>query len=170
MENKLPITRLSKFLSNDDFDLNVQMGTEYLHGDLNMKLVLYRIDTTRTTTDDVYGEVGKDQIKYFPPIEFNALVKIDAPSNKSYKAGLVRFNEPGNITVSVYIKHLQELGVDIKYGDYIGYPESEERVRFYQVTNDGKVVSDGKHNMFGYKPFYRTITCAPAQETEFRGV
>jgi hypothetical protein len=24
--------------------------------------------------------------------------------------------------------------------------------------------------MFGYKPFYRTITCAPAQETEFRGV
>ena len=170
MENKLPITRLSKFLSNDDFDLNVQMGTEYLHGDLNMKLVLYRVDTTRTTTDDVYGEVGKDQIKYFPPIEFNALVKIDAPSNKSYKAGLVRFNEPGNITVSVYIKHLQELGVDIKYGDYIGYPESEERVRFYQVTNDGKVVSDGKHNMFGYKPFYRTITCAPAQETEFRGV
>jgi hypothetical protein len=170
MENKLPITRLSKFLSNDDFDLNVQMGTEYLHGDLNMKLVLYRVDTTRTTTDDVYGEVGKDQIKYFPPIEFNALVKIDAPTNKSYKAGLVRFNEPGNITVSVYIKHLQELGVDIKYGDYIGYPESEERVRFYQVTNDGKVVSDGKHNMFGYKPFYRTITCAPAQETEFRGV
>jgi hypothetical protein len=170
MENKLPITRLSKFLSNDDFDLNVQMGTEYLHGDLNMKLVLYRVDTTRTTTDDVYGEVGKDQIKYFPPIEFNALVKIDAPTNKSYKAGLVRFNEPGNITVSVYIKHLQELSVDIKYGDYIGYPESEERVRFYQVTNDGKVVSDGKHNMFGYKPFYRTITCAPAQETEFRGV
>ena len=170
MENKLPITRLSKFLSNDDFDLNVQMGTEYLHGDLNMKLVLYRVDTTRTSTDDVYGEVGKDQIKYFPPVEFNALVKIDAPTNKSYKSGLVRFNEPGNITVSVYMKHLQELGVDIKYGDYIGYPESEDRIRYYQVTNDGKVVSDGKHNMFGYKPFYRTITCAYVQETSFRGV
>ena len=170
MENKLPITRLSKFLSNDDFDLNVQMGTEYLHGDLNMKLVLYRVDSTRTSTDDVYGEVGKDQIKYFPPIEFNALVKIDAPTNKSYKAGLVRFNEPGNITVSVYMKHLQELGVDIKYGDYIGYPESEDRIRFYQVTNDGKVVSDSRHSMFGYKPFYRTITCVPAQDTEFRGV
>jgi hypothetical protein len=170
MENKLPITRLSKFLSNDDFDLNVQMGSEYLHGDLNMKLVLYRVDTTRTTTDDVYGEVGKDQIKYFPPVEFNGLVKIDAPTNKSYKSGLLKFNEPGNITISVYIKHLQELGIDIKYGDFIGYAESEERVRYYQVTNDGKVVSDGKHNMFGYKPFYRTITCVPAQESEFRGV
>jgi hypothetical protein len=170
MENKLPITRLSKFLSNDDFDLNVQMGSEYLHGDLNMKLVLYRVDRSKTSIDNVYGEVGKDQIKYFPPMEFNGLVKIDAPTNKTYKTGLVRFNEPGNITISVYIKHLEELGVDIMYGDFIGYAESEDRVRYYQVTNDGKVVSDGKHNMFGYKPFYRTITCAPAQETEFRGV
>jgi hypothetical protein len=24
--------------------------------------------------------------------------------------------------------------------------------------------------MFGYKPFYRTILCVPAQETEFRGI
>lgn len=170
MENKLPITRLSKFLSRDDFDLNIQMGEEYLHGDLDMRLVLYRVDTTRTTTDDVYGEVGKDQIKYFPPIEFKGLVKIDSPTNKTYKSGLLRFNEPGNITISVYIKHLEDLGIDIKYGDFIGYAESENRVRFYQVTNDGKVVSDGRHNMFGYKPFYRTITCAPAQETEFRGI
>ena len=40
MENKLPITRLGKFFSQDDFDINIQMGEEYLHGDLNMKLVL----------------------------------------------------------------------------------------------------------------------------------
>ena len=38
MDNKLPITRLSKFFSQDDFDINIQMGQEYLHGDLNMKL------------------------------------------------------------------------------------------------------------------------------------
>ncbi len=34
MKNKLPITRLSKFFSQTDFDLNVQLGEEYLHGDL----------------------------------------------------------------------------------------------------------------------------------------
>jgi len=44
MDNKLPITRLSKFLSQDDFDLHVKMGVEYLHGDLNMRLVLYIVD------------------------------------------------------------------------------------------------------------------------------
>ena len=52
----------------------------------------------------------------------------------------------------------------------IGYPESEDKVRYYVVTNDGKVTSDNKHKMFGYKPHYRTITCAIAQEAEFRGI
>lgn len=170
MDNKLPITRLSKFFGQEDFDLQIQIGQEYLHGDLNMKLVLYRVDRQKTDKDDVYGEVGIDEIKYFPPIEINALVKIEEPKNNSYKSGLLRFNEPGNLTLSIYIKHLEELNVDIKYGDFIGYPETENKMRYYTVTNDGKVTSDNKHNLFGYKPYYRTITCAIAQEQEFRGV
>ena len=170
MKRKLPITRLSKFFSETDFDLNVQMGQEYLHGDLNMKLVVFRVDRQKTDTDEVYAEVGKDQIKFLPPVEFNALVKIEEPKNTTYKGGLGRYLEPGNMTVSVYMRHLEELEIDIRYGDYIGYPESEERIRYYTVTNDGKVTSDNKHNMFGFKPYYRTILCVPAQESEFRGI
>ena len=170
MNNKLPITRMSKFLSQDDFDLNIQMGSEYLHGDLNMKLVLYRVDREKTDIDSVYSEVGQDEIKFFPPVEFNALVKIDEAKNSSYTKGLMRFNEPGNMTLSVYITHLKELNIDIRYGDYIGYADSEERLRYYTVTNDGRITSDNKHKMFGYKPHYRNIVCAPTQEGEFRGV
>ena len=170
MNNKVPITRLSKFFSQDDFNINIQMGQEYLHGDLNMKLVLYRVDRQNTVTDDIYAEVGKDQVKYLPPIEFNALVKIDEPKNSSYKNGLNRYSEPGNLTLSVYINHLEELKIDIRYGDFIGYSDSEERLRYYTVSNDGRVTSDNKHKMFGFKPHYRTITCVPAQESEFRGV
>ncbi len=170
MDNKLPITRLSKFLSQDDFDLNIQMGEEYLHGDLNMKLVLYRVDRGKSDIDDIYAEVGLDEIKYFPPIEFNALVKIEEPKNSTYTKGILRYNEPGNMNLSVYIKHLEELKIDIRYGDFIGYPESETRTRYYQVTNDGKVTSDNKHNMFGYKPYYRTVICTPVQDNTFRGV
>jgi hypothetical protein len=81
MDNKLPITRLSKFFSNEDFDLQIQIGQEYLHGDLNMKLVLFRVDRQKTDTDGVYGEVGLDEIKYFPPIEDNALVQVEASKN-----------------------------------------------------------------------------------------
>jgi hypothetical protein len=64
MSNKLPITRLSKFFSEEDFNLQVQIGQEYLHGDLNQKLVLYRVDRQKTDKDDVYGEVGQDEIMH----------------------------------------------------------------------------------------------------------
>jgi hypothetical protein len=170
MENKLPITRLNKFFSEDDYDLQIQMGLEYLNGDLNMKAVLYRVNRTTTDTDDVYAETNKDNIKFLPPIEFNALVHIVSAEMKSYKSGYLRYLEPGNMILSVYIKHLNDLGIDIKFGDYIGYPDSESRVRYYTVSNDGKVNADNKHHHFGYKPSYRTIICVPTQEGEFRGI
>jgi len=170
MDNKLPITRLSKFFGQDDFDLQVRMGQEYLQGDLNMKIVLYRVDRQKTDIDDVYLEAGTDQIKYFPPVEFRGLVKIDPPKNETYKDGLIRYLEPGNITISTYQKQLDELKIDIRYGDYLGYAESETKMRYYVVVNDGKVVSDNKHNMFGYKPYYRTIIGSFVQDVQFRGV
>lgn len=170
MENKLPISRLSKFFSEDDYNLHISLGQEYLHGDLNMKLVLYRVDKTRTDKDDIYGEAGKDEIVFFPPVEFNGVVRIEEPKNSTYEKGMVRYLEPGNLNVSVYIKHLNDLQIDIRIGDYIGYPESEEKIRYYTVVNDGKVTSDNKHKHFGYKPHYRTILCVPTQENEFRGV
>lgn len=169
-ENRLPITRLSKFFSEDDYLLHIQMGQEYLHGDLNMKLVLYQVDRVITDTDDVYAETGMDNIKFLPPVEFNALVRIVEAENKSYNTGLLRYLEPGNMVLSVYVKHLADLKIDIRFGDYIGWPDTESRVRFYQVLNDGKVNPDNKHRHFGYKPSYRTIICAPTQENEFRGV
>ena len=170
MENRLPITRMNKFFSQEDFDLNIQIGQEYLQGDLNMTLVLYQVDRTRTDTDEVYAEIGKDQLKFLPPVEFRGLVKIAEAQNKAYKTGLLRYLEPGNMMISVYIKELADLGVDVRFGDYIGYPESETKVRFYTVSNDGKVVADGEHKMFGYKPHYRSIICVPTQDNEFRGV
>jgi hypothetical protein len=170
MNNKLPITRLGKFFSQEDFDINIQMGQEYLHGDLNMKFVLYRVDRTKTDTDSIYAEVGKDEIKFFPPIEVNGLVQIAEAKNSSYKNGLVRYLEPGNITIKIYLSHLDDLNVKIIYGDFVGYAESEETIRFYQVIDDGRIQADGKHKMFGYKPHYLTIVCAPVQESEFRGI
>ena len=78
--------------------------------------------------------------------------------------------EPGNIRVSVYQKTLDNLNVDINFGDYIGYYETETLVRYYTVNNDGRVVSDNKHTYAGYKPFYRTISASPVGPNEFKGL
>ena len=81
----------------------------------------------------------------------------------------MRYKEHGNITFGVYQKHLEELGVEITYGDYIGYQEDEKTIKYYTVSNDGSIFSDNKHTINGYKGFYRTVTCVPASEDEFNG-
>jgi hypothetical protein len=52
---------------------------EWLEGDMNFTLVLYKIDRQKTNNDDVYGEALKGGIQFLPPIEFKGLVKIEAP-------------------------------------------------------------------------------------------
>ena len=109
MVNKVPITRLGKFFSQEDFDLDTSVGSEWLYGDLNFTLVLYRIDRMKTKTDNVYGESVSDGIKFLPPVEFKGYVKIVAPENKTYGTSKIEQLEPGNLTVSVYQKQLDEL-------------------------------------------------------------
>jgi hypothetical protein len=170
MANKVPITRIGKFFGENDFDLDISMGEEWLVGDMNFTCVLYRVDRYKTKTDDVYGETVSDGIKFLPPIEFNSFVQVSAPENKLLGSTRVDQMEPGNIRISVYQKTLDDLNIDINFGDYIGYYETETLVRYYTVNNDGRVVSDNKHTYAGYKPFYRTISASPVGPNEFRGL
>lgn len=169
-ENKVPITRLGKFFGDEDFSLDIGMSEEWLHGDMNFSLILYRVDKQKTKTDDVYGEALKDGIKFLPPVEFKGYVQIMAPENKMLGNSKLDQMEPGNLKVSVFQKHLDELEIDIEYGDYIGYQETENRIRYYVVNNDGRVVSDNKHNYAGTRPYYRTIMASAVVNNEFRGL
>ena len=170
MNNKVPITRIGKFFGAEDFTLEQDFGSEWLHNDMNFTLVLYRVDRYKTKTDDVYGETVSDGIKFLPPVEFKGYVQIMAPENKNLGNSKINQIEPGNMKVSVYQRDLDELDVDINSGDYIGYYETEDKVRYYTVNNDGRVTSYNKHTIGGYKPFYRTIMASPVTNNEFRGL
>ena len=170
MQNNVPISRLGKFFGDRDFELEVSMGQEWLIGDMNFTCVLYKIDRNKIKTDDVYGEVVEDGIKFLPPVEFNAQISIALPENKMIGSTKMDQFEPGNITISVYLKTLNDLGIDVDFGDYVGYYDSENFVRYYTVVNDGRVISDTIHSYKVFKPFFRTIIAAPVGPNEFKGL
>lgn len=169
-EKLVPITRLGKFFGGEDFDLDIGMGQEWLEGDMNFTIVLYRIDRYKTKKDNVYGEVVEDGVQFMAPVELKGLVQVMAPTNKFYGNSRVEIQEPGSMKFSVYQKQLDDLGVEIWMGDYIGYYETEDRVRYYVVSDDGYVRSDNKHTYGGYKPFYRSVVATYVSENEFRGI
>jgi hypothetical protein len=74
------------------------------------------------------------------------------------------------MTFSVYQTHLDQLTIEISLGDYLAYYETEDRVRYYSVVNDGRVTSDMKHTYGGYKKYYRTIIASPVTNNEFNGL
>jgi len=170
MQKLVPITRLGKFFGAEDYALDIGMGEEWLLGDMNFTIVLYRIDRYKTKTDNVYGEVLEDGIQFMAPVELKGLVQIMAPANKLLGNSKIKQDEPGNMKFSIYQKTLDDMEVNIFVGDYIGYYETEDRVRYYTVIDDGLVKSDNRHSYGGYKPFYRSITATWVSENEFRGI
>lgn len=170
MQKLVPITRLGKFFGAEDYALDLEMGIEWLNGDMNFTVILYRVDRTKIKVDDVYGETVKDGIQFLAPVELQGLVQVMAPTNKLLGNSKVRQLEPGNMKFSIYQKTLDDLGVEISLGDYLGYYEKPDRVRYYVVSDDGIVVSDNRHSYGGYLPFYRTITATYTSQDEFRGL
>lgn len=170
MQKLVPITRLGKFFGGEDYELDIEMGRQWLNGDMNFTVVLYRIDRNKTKSDNVYGEVLEDGIQFLAPVELKGLVQVMAPTHKFLGNSKVEQQEPGNMKFSIYQKTLDEMGVEIFMGDYIAYYETEDRVRYYSVADDGFVTSDNKHSYGGYKPFYRTIVATFVSENEFKGI
>lgn len=169
-QRKVPITRLNKFFSEEDFDLELSMGREWLNGDMNFTLVLYAVDQQKTIKDDVYGEVSSDGVQFKAPIEFRAMVRIEEPQNSFMGSSRIVQNEPGNMIFSVYENELTDLNIDIKLGDYIGYWINPSEPKYYSVINAAQPNYDNKHTYGGYKSFYYTYTATPVSPDEFRGL
>jgi len=61
---KIPITRLNKFFSQEDFNLEVEFGREWLDGDINIRVILFQVERGESLTDDIYGEAGRNEIRF----------------------------------------------------------------------------------------------------------
>ena len=164
-----PITRINRFFSSTDYELEVSMGREAVEGDGNFTIILYKVDRTNSQFDNLYGEAVADGIRFYPPIELKVIPLIGNPENKTYnKDGTARYIQDGPLSFGVYQQQLDELKTDIDYGDYMGYPVSENEIRYYSVANDGKKNFDNKHTIMGYKGAFRSISCSPIDASEFQ--
>jgi hypothetical protein len=173
MDNKkiTPITRINKFFSEEDFNLEIDMGREAIEGDGNFTIILYRVDRVLTEYDNVYGEATKDGLRYLVPVELKVIPIMAEPENKTHNPnGSFRYLQDGNFTFGIYDAQLSELDVQISVGDYIGYPVTETEIRYFAVANDGLKNYDNKHTIMGYKGAFRTVVCTTVDKSEFKGI
>jgi hypothetical protein len=171
MQRKVPINRNNLFYSDEDFNLDVEMGKNYIEEDMNQTVVLYQVDLTKTNSDALYGETDANQVVYKPPVEVHCVYEIEKPELKAYdsKKNLGTYVKTGKLTVGVYQSTLDELGVDMKKGDYLGVQVNPQHMEYFSIVNDGRNNYDNEHSMYGYQSFYRTVIAVPVDPAEFNG-
>jgi hypothetical protein len=167
----IPVTRINKWFSQEDFDLENSMGREAIEGDGNFTVILFRVNRELTESDELYGEASKDGIRYYPPVELKVVPTLAVPENKAYNPnGTLKYLQDGQLSFGIYDAQLVELNTEISYGDYIGYAISETEIRYYSVVNDGRKNFDNIHTIMGYKSAFRTVVCASVDNAEFGGI
>lgn len=166
---RVPINRNNLFYSEDDFAFEREVGKNYIEQDMNQTVVLYQVDLDKTNPDALYGETQANQVVYKAPVEIHCVYEISEPELKSYDKtkNLGTYMKTGKLTIGVYQETLDELGVDIKKGDYIGVQISQTHMEYFTVFNDGRNNYDNAHTLFGVEPLFRTIEGYQIDKSEF---
>ncbi|PCI28792.1 hypothetical protein COB55_03455 [Candidatus Wolfebacteria bacterium] len=161
-------SRLKKFYSEKEFNLEMRMGREWLEGDLNMIVVLFAIDYVKTESDDLYGESKNKH--YHPPVELRVRPEIVQDSTGEYLSEDMLKREPQpKLHFSIYNLQLQEKDVEIKFGDYIGFNDPNKGLRYFEVYNADHTDLDNEKTRMGFKSYWRKISCVMVDRDVFDG-
>ena len=154
-QRRVPITRNGLFYDREQFAFDMEMGREYVEGDLGQRIVLYSVDLAKTNQDQLYGESESKKIVCKPPIEIPCVYEIEEAELKGYDK---------NKNLGIYQKQGK-----IKFGDFIGVQVTERQMVYFQVENDGRNNYDNAHTQFGTTPLYRSMTASWVDPAIFNG-
>ena len=170
-QRRVPITRNGLFYDREQFAFDMEMGREYVEGDLGQRIVLYSVDLTKTNQDQLYGESDSKKIVCYPPVEIPCVYEIEEAELKGYdkNKNLGVYQKQGKIKFGVFESTLVEFGTDIKVGDFIGVQVTERQMVYFQVENDGRNNYDNAHTQFCTTPLYRSMTASWVDPAIFNG-
>lgn len=165
---RVPINRNSLFYDAEMFDLEREIGKDYIEQDMGQTVVLYQVDASQTQTDAVYGETKPNSVVFKTPVEIPCVYKIEEPELKSYDKSkqLGTYMKTGKLTIGVYQETLDELGVEAKKGDYIGIQVTPEHMEFFVLNaiNNGYA---NAHSLWGTTRLWITWTAYSVDSSEF---
>jgi hypothetical protein len=162
----LETQRYGMFMSENSFNLDVSYGRNYLQSDIIHEIILYKINVTKSKSNNLYGQSKPQDKIFFPPVKIKVMVTVE-PSETTYygnnDGGIAR-DDTGKLVFGVYLKELEENNIDIQRGDYVGYNMSGDKMRFYEVEDANNVIDVTDKTIGGFKPYWRKITAVSIKE------
>ena len=158
--------RMGLFMSDNSFDLDVMYGRNFLQTDNAQKVIIHKINLTKTKSHTLYGQSKTKDKVFMSPVEISVMVNIDDGKQEYYggnQGGIAR-DDSGNISFGVYLKELEEKELEIDRGDIVEYNMSGEKNRYYEVESANNVTDETKKTIGGFKPYWKRIVGVPVKE------
>lgn len=158
--------RYGLFMTENSFDLEVEYGRNYLQTDNVQVVTIYKVDVIKSKKHDLYGQSKTKDKVFLTPVKLNVMITV-GPSEQSYyggnEGGIAR-QDTGKLEFGVYLKELEEKGIDILRGDYVEYNMSGNKNRYYEIEDAENVTDTTEKTIGGFKPYWRKITAVPVKE------
>jgi len=154
------------FMTDNSFDLDVMYGRNFLQTDNAQKVIIHKINLTKTKSHTLYGQSKTKDKVFMSPVEISVMVNIDDGKQEYYggnQGGIAR-DDSGNISFGVYLKELEEKELEIDRGDIVEYNMSGEKNRYYEVESANNVTDETKKTIGGFKPYWKRIVGVPVKE------
>lgn len=136
-------------------------GREITEDILQESFILYRIDVQKTRTHDLYGESKHKH--YLTPTEVFGRINVESTDPEYFTPGGLIKKGYGKITASIYVSQLDELGVEIRMGDFVYH-----KGNYYEIINDGSSNIDNQHSWGSDKLYSITIKGVEVNSDVFR--
>lgn len=154
------------FYLESDFTYELSLSREYSDSDAIAVIILYRIDTVKTVSNNIYGESKAKDKKYLEPIELNVTLEITTPET-AYKSKTGIFDEKINkLIFGIYKQELDEKNCIINRGDFFKYFDGEKD-RTFEITKVSNI--DSNNSTLGYKPYYKLVESVMVLDDAFIG-
>lgn len=157
--------RYGLFMTDNSFDLDVMYGRNYLDTDNAQEVILHKINIIETKTHALYGQAKTKDKKFFAPVRLKVMVTVEEGKQENYgnNPGGIARDDTGNISFGVYLKELEDKGVEIDRGDIIEYNLSGEKNRYYEVESANNVTDTTAKTIGGFKSYWKKIIGVPVR-------
>lgn len=160
---------VGEFFTVKDIEFEIKASREYMQQDIPAEVILYQINYKKTDNDDIYGETHATEKVTLPPVKLNVKLNIeDSETVFLGESGLSK-EVAGNLNFTIFNDELTEKKVDIKRGDYVGFTDTNDVTRYYEVIKNNRINNSNKKSLGGIKSFYREINCTYVQSDVFSG-
>ena len=158
--------RYGMFMSETSNELSVMYGRTYLETDNVQEIYLHKINIIETKSHNLYGQAKPKDKKFMKPVKLKIQLGVEDGQQNYYgdgKGGIVR-DDTGNLVFNIYLKELEEKGVEIDRGDIVQYNMSGYKDRYYEVENADNVVDKSTRTMGGFFTYWKKIIAVPVKE------